>query len=287
MKPPYIGRIAPSPTGYLHLGHARTFWIAMERTKAFNGRLIYREEDIDTYRCKEEFSDSSLRDLNWFGCRWDEGPDIGGPNYPYRQSMRIKNYLASWEKLKKSDLIYPCIKSRKEIEKSSFKRNSYNEPLYPEYWRPPLDYGRKILKPDNFNWRFRVPHNLKIRFLDQRLGPCEFTTNNDFGDFLIWRKEGLPSYELAVVVDDIEMNISEVVRGEDLLISTARQLLLYRALGFNPPKFYHAPLILDTKGQKLSKSVGSISLRDLKKHGLTPQELRKSDEWWSDIENDF
>ena len=104
---------------------------------------------------------------------------------------------------------------------------------------------------------------------------------------MIWRKEGLPSYELAVVVDDIEMNITEVVRGEDLLISTARQLLLYRALGFDPPKFYHAPLILDTKGQKLSKSVGSISLRDLKKHGLTPQELRKSDEWWSDIENDF
>ena len=129
------------------------------------------------------------------------------------------------------------------------------------------------------------PLTKKIAFDDACLGPCQFISGQDFGDFLIWRKDGIPSYELAVVVDDSAMQISEVVRGEDLLISTARQLLLYQALEASAPKFYHAPLVVDATGLRLSKSNRSMALRELKAAGYSPQDLRNSEAWWSGSED--
>ena len=129
------------------------------------------------------------------------------------------------------------------------------------------------------NWRFRVPNHRKIFFEDASAGSCSFVCQHDFGDFLVWRKDGFPAYELAVVVDDAAMNISEVVRGEDVLLSTARQLLLYEALGLEPPQFYHAPLVCDSNGQRLAKRHHSLSLRELRAAGHTPEQLRNSEEW--------
>ena len=125
------------------------------------------------------------------------------------------------------------------------------------------------------NWRFQVPDGAVICFTDERCGPQRFVAGRDFGDFLVWRKDGLPSYELAVVADDHAMAITEVVRGADLLLSTARQLLLYRALGWTPPAFYHAPLVRDAEGRRLAKRADAVSLRELRKAGMTPEEVRR------------
>jgi len=282
----YRGRIAPTPTGYLHLGHARTFWIAMERAQEQGGSLIYRDEDLDLQRCKPEFSSGALEDLSWFGCQWQEGPDVGGSVGPYRQSERKAVFLDAWKRLKDGGFIYPCNKSRKDVASATQAPHAEDdaEPIYPEDWRPPLGAGRYSKSPGETNWRFRVPHERVIEFVDQRLGPCEFECLKDFGDFLVWRKDGMPAYELAVVVDDNAMGITEVVRGEDLLISTARQLLIYEALGFAPPKFYHTPLLCDTEGRRLAKRNRSLTLRELREAGHQPEALRQSEDWWSGLE---
>ena len=288
MSSSYRGRIAPTPTGHMHLGHARTFWIAMERAREAGGTLVYREEDIDTERCREEFSEAAIEDLRWFGCDWQEGPDVGGPCAPYRQSERTRLYLDAWEQLKTSGAIYPCDRSRKDVAlaaRAPHADDESAEPVYPEDWRPPVGTGNRAKEPGAVNWRFRVPDIREIAFDDNCLGPCAFETMRDFGDFLVWRKDGGPSYELAVVVDDAAMGITEVVRGEDLLISTARQLLLYEALGLKAPAFYHTPLMCDTEGRRLAKRNRALSLRELRKNGHSPEALRASEDWWSGIED--
>lgn len=260
----------------------------MERARESGGTLIYREEDLDPQRCKPEFANAAIEDLRWFGCDWEEGPDIGGLLGPYRQSERNKLFLETWEKLKDAGAIYPCDKSRKDVAHASqapHAEDNEAEPIYPESWRPPHGAGKDAKEPGETNWRFRVPGDREIRFDDARLGPCEFECLRDFGDFLIWRKDGVPAYELAVVVDDAAMGITEVVRGEDLLISTARQLLIYEALGLKPPQFYHTPLMVDTEGQRLAKRHRSLSLRELREAGHTPEALRQSEDWWSGLED--
>jgi len=288
MSSNYRGRIAPTPTGYLHLGHARTFWIAMERAKEAGGTLIYRDEDLDPQRCKTEYASSAIKDLRWFGCDWQEGPDVGGTFSPYSQSKRLAHFLKAWEQLKNAGYIYPCDRSRKDVSRAAQAphiEDNESEAIYPESWRPPLGTGCDATHPGKTNWRFRVPNDREIFFDDIRLGPCEFECLRDFGDFLVWRRDGVPSYELAVVVDDAEMEITEVVRGEDLLISTARQLLIYEALGLNPPEFYHTPLMVDTEGQRLAKRHRSLSLRELREAGHQPEALRQSEDWWSGLED--
>jgi glutamyl-tRNA synthetase len=258
----------------------------MERAKAENGILIFRNEDLDAQRCKAEYSESAKDDLKWFGCDWQEGPDKGGAYGPYEQSKRTDLYLNAWKILKENKWIYPCTKSRKDLRKSKENQgNNDQEPIYPEAWRPSHDVGDSMQSPNGYNWRFRVPDNKKIDFIDQRLGPCQFSSSIDFGDFLVWRKDGVPSYELSVVVDDAAMNITEVVRGEDLLISTARQLLIYKALGLTPPQFYHTPLVVDDTGNRLSKRSHSVSLKELKNQGYDPNRLRESEYWWSGLED--
>jgi glutamyl-tRNA synthetase len=180
-----------------------------------------------------------------------------------------------WLKLRASGLIYPCEKSRKDVERALTAPHAEEdaEPIFPPALRaaPVTDSEAQI--PGNTNWRFRVPDGEVIRFDDALQGPQSFQAGQDFGDFLVWRKDGFPSYELAVVADDHDMEITEVVRGADLLISTARQLLLYRALGWVPPSWAHAPLVLDQAGQRLSKRAEGLSIHDLRAKGKTPTEV--------------
>lgn len=272
-RPPrYRGRLAPSPTGYLHLGHARTFWIAQQRAEAAGGTLILRSEDLDAARCRAEFGVAMLEDLRWLGLRWGEGPDVGGPHAPYAQSARMNFYVAAFERLRAGELIYPCTCSRQDVLRAlGAPHAGEEEPVYPGTCR---GNGERLKTIDQMNWRFRVPDGETIAFTDGALGAHAEVAGREFGDFLVWRKDGLPSYQLACVVDDAAMRVTEVVRGADLLTSTCRQLLLYRALGWAAPTFYHCPLLTDARGIRLAKRDDALSLRTLRAGGTTPEELR-------------
>lgn len=272
---PYRGRIAPTPTGHLHLGHARTFWVAQQRARLANGTLILRDEDLDRDRCRSEYAVDMLEDLRWFGLEWQEGPDCGGPFAPYRQSDRLPKYLAIWRILAAHGVIYPSPHSRKDVQQAlSAPHEGEDEAIFPTEFRPPPGTGQGAAEPGEVNWRFRVPDGREIIFQDGQCGEVRRTAGRDFGDFLVWRKDGFPSYELAVVTDDHVMEITEVVRGEDLLTSTARQLLLYEALGWSPPAFWHCPLLRDANGVRLAKRNRALSLRTLREQGRTPSNLR-------------
>ncbi len=271
----YRGRIAPSPTGYLHLGHAMTFWRAQERAKQHDGQLILRTEDRDRARCRPEFKNALLEDLRWFGLCWHEGPDVGGPFAPYVQSEGREIYLAAWRRLRDAGLIYPCSCSRRDVRESgSAPHHENDEPIYPGTCRPDDGSVSEADSPKDRYWRFRVPDGEVLRFVDNRLGTQRATAGVGFGDFIVWRKDEVPAYQLAVVVDDAAMEITEVVRGADLLLSTFRQLLLYRSLGLSAPQFYHTELIVDSLGQRLAKRKRALALRSLREAGADPEELR-------------
>ena len=267
------GRLAPTPTGYLHVGHARTFALATAR--AASGTLIYRTEDLDAGRCRPEFAEAAIEDLRWLGLKWTEGPDVGGPHAPYVQSQRLPWFREVWSLLQATGAIYPCDKSRKDVERSLTAPHAEDdaEPIFPPALRPPVGAGSEARAPGSTNWRFRVPDGEAIAFVDALQGPRSFVAGRDFGDFLVWRKDGFPAYELAVVADDHAMGITEVVRGADLLLSTARQLLIYRALGWTSPDWAHAPLIVDTDGKRLAKRTAGLSIRELRQKGKTPEEI--------------
>jgi glutamyl-tRNA synthetase len=275
----YRGRLAPSPTGHLHLGHARTFWVAQERARANSGELILRNEDLDSTRFKMEFAGAMLEDLRWFGFEWSEGPDVGGKFAPYNQSERMNFYRAALEKLRAGNFIYPCTCSRKDIQAATHAphANDDAEPIYPGTCRGKSDKQNRSwpLVTRHPSLRFRVPDGETVSFMDGNFGDQKFIAGKDFGDFIVWRGDGLPAYQLACVADDAAMRISEVVRGADLLVSTARQILLYRALGFAPPKFFHCKLMLDDSGQRLAKRHDVLSLRILRERGGTPESLRR------------
>lgn len=270
----YRGRIAPSPTGYLHLGHARTFLIAAERAKQARGILVLRNEDLDPDRCRPEFADAMLEDLRWLGIEWQEGPDCGGPHVPYSQSQRREHYVEVWKRLRDGGFLYPCTCSRKDLAQSATAPNdSDDEPIYPGKCRGRID-AENFENPGGVNWRFRVPDGEVITFADQNFGPRSYTTGKDFGDFIVWRRDDVPAYQLAVIADDHAMRITEVVRGADLLKSTARQLLLYRALVWKPPDFYHCELVRDEAGNRLAKRHDALSIRALRERGCGAAEVR-------------
>ena len=353
----YRGRLAPSPTGYLHLGHARTFWVAWQRARVAHGKLIFRNEDLDYQRCKPEFVNAMYEDLRWLGLDWDEGPDLsppsgksgqpgdpdlsplsgksgqpgdpglsplsgksgqpgdpdlgGGPFAPYSQSERRSFYLEAWRKLRDSGLIYPCTCSRKDLERAlsaphealhaaetnqpapqedEAQRNDHrfteasptgtlpgadDEVPYPGTCRDKIATAGKYDSPAGVSWRFKVPDGEAISFDDGYFGKQQFVAGNDFSDFPLWRRDDIPAYQLAVVVDDAAMQITEAVRGADLLKSTARQLLLVRALGYSVPAYFHCPLLRDEKNVRLAKRHDALSLRALRERGVDPAELRK------------
>lgn len=270
----YRGRIAPSPTGFLHLGHARTFWIAQQRARQNSGALILRNEDLDFARCKPEFVTAMYEDLRWFGFEWQEGPDCGGPFAPYSQSERKNFYRNALEQLRDGGFVYPCSCSRKEILQSLQAPHAGDEePIYPGTCRKNAAHGTS--SDSALNWRFRVPDGETISFLDGNFGQQHFVAGKDFGDFVVWRQDDIPAYQLAVVVDDAAMQVTEVVRGADLLLSTSRQILLYRALGLAAPKFFHCELLADENGIRLAKRNDALSLRTLRERGFTPAQLRQ------------
>jgi glutamyl-tRNA synthetase len=214
-----------------------------------------------------------LDDLAWLGIRWDEGPNCGGPYAPYSQSERQDRYLEAWRELRDEGFIYPCTCSRRDLAlAASAPNDSDDEPIYPGTCRNRSAIGFNT--PPGVNWRFRIPEGETVTFSDGNQGEQSYIAGQDFGDFLVWRKDNIPAYQLAVVVDDHAMRISEVVRGRDLLKSTARQLLLYRALGFDSPEFYHCELVCDERGVRLAKRHDAVSLQKLRELGFTPDEIR-------------
>jgi glutamyl-tRNA synthetase len=270
----YRGRIAPSPTGFLHVGHARTFWIAQSRCRENDGTMVLRNDDLDAKRVRSEFIKAMYEDLGWFGLSWQEGPDIGGPHGPYNQSERFELYCSAFKELKRKELIYPCTCSRQDVLRAlEAPHRGEEEPRYPGMCRE-----RKI---EDFpagtrvNWRFRTRENESVTFNDGNFGTQTFTSGKDFGDFVVWRHDDVASYQLACVVDDAGMGITEVVRGADLLMSTARQLLLYQAFDLVPPSFFHCELMFDEKGNRLAKRHDSLSLRVLREQGRSPEEIRE------------
>jgi glutamyl/glutaminyl-tRNA synthetase len=276
----YRGRLAPSPTGYLHLGHARTFWIAAERARAVHGTLVLRSEDLDAIRFRLDFADAMLEDLRWLGLVWQEGPDVGGPAGPYRQSERRAFYRAALERLHAAGLVFPCTRSRRDVLEAigapHEQPGADDEPVYPREFRPAAGARLPPLgDPITVNWRFRVPDDLRLDFVDGQAGAQTAVSGRDFGDFLVWRKDDVPSYQLACVADDAAMGITEVVRGADLIKSTFRQILLYRALGQPVPAFFHCPLMHDAQGQRLAKRHDALSLRTLRQQGVAPEEVRR------------
>jgi glutamyl-tRNA synthetase len=269
VKPSYIGRLAPSPTGLLHLGHARTFRTAQERARAAGGVLLLRNDDLDAARCRPEFVTAMLEDMRWFGLRWEE-PMV-------TQSTRIPLYRAALARLHAAGRIYPCARSRRDVLAAAgapHDGDEADEPVYPPQFRPPADAPLPPLTdPVTINWRFRVPDGEPLTFVDGHFGPQQAVAGREFGDFLVWRKDDAPSYQLACVVDDAAMGITEVVRGADLRLSTFRQLLLYRALGLEAPAFWHCPLVTDEKGVRLAKRHDALALRTLREQGKTPGQL--------------
>ena len=275
---PYRGRLAPSPTGHLHLGHARTFWTAQARARGAGGTLVLRSDDLDAARFRMDYAEAMLEDMRWFGLSWDEGPDIGGPHAPYEQSKRVVFYRRALERLHAAGAIYPCAKSRRDVIEAAgapHEGDPDDEPVYPAAFRPDAAAALPPLgEVIGVNWRLRVPDGEVLEFQDSRLGARRAVAGRDFGDFPVWRKDNCPSYQLACAVDDAEMGITEVVRGEDLVRSTFRQLLIYRALGAVPPRFHHCPLMADEAGVRLAKRHDSLSLRSLRALGGSPQALR-------------
>ena len=254
----YRGRLAPTPSGYLHEGNIKTFQVAMQRANNANGKLFLRIDDLDSARCKQEYMDACLEDLTCADLIYDNLPSTDFTDGICRQSYRMQFYLDALQELIKTGLIYPCNRTRSEIRKAGIKSHSGDESLYPEKWRNQFDYQAGDSFSIHQNWRAITNWGERIEFRDGRLGEIDFEMGKDFSDFLVWRKDGYAAYELATVVDDYHMDITEVVRGDDLLISSARQCLLFDALGWERPRFYHCKLLIGLDGQKLSKSSRSL-----------------------------
>ena len=271
---PYVGRLAPTPSGFLHKGHAFTFGIAYYRArKIFRGNIQLRIEDLDDLRCHSKYSRAILEDLRWLGLITDpciDGGDEQGVIYQSGRKHQYREYLKKWIQEKR---IYPSDVSRKQLrEFEGLRYSTQGEVVFPNSLRPdePVDFSDFEESWYYRNWRWKVPDEAKVSFIDQRSGLLSYDTGKDFGDFLVWTKSGVPSYEMAVVIDDICFGVTEVVRGEDLLVSTARQLLLYEALDRRAPEFFHCPLVKDENGIRLAKSYDSESIRAYRNQGYTP-----------------
>lgn len=234
----YCGRLAPSPTGAQHVGNARTYLIAWLAARAAGGEIVLRVEDLDGPRVKAGAAAQALDDLRWLGLDWDGEPVV--------QSSRTKCYLAALETLKCHDLVYPCTCSRSDVAAAASAPNLGEEgPAYPGT----CSHRRATDVPNDkpFCWRFRVHESPS--FVDEFRGPVSIDLKTQGGDFVVWKTDGTPAYQLAVVVDDAEAGITHVIRGDDLIPSTPRQLLLYQALGLTPPSFAHVPLVVGPDGR--------------------------------------
>ena len=263
------GRYAPSPTGYLHLGNARTALVAYWQARAQDGSFVLRVEDLDSARSKPEMVTANLDELRWLGLEWDEGPDVGGPYAPYVQSERHELYQQTLEQLQASGHIYECYLSRKDLRAVASAPHGHM-PVYGVQERELNTKlrDRKRLEGKTPSLRFRVDKPVRS-FCDAFQGKQRSET----GDFVVKRADGEWAYQLAVVVDDLTMHISDVVRGDDLLQSTGAQLQLYEALGETPPRFLHVPLLQDETGERMAKRKGSLTLTALQNQGIKPERV--------------
>lgn len=260
---PVVGRYAPSPSGRLHLGNARTALLAWLSVRGVGGRFVMRIEDLDAGRSRPHFEQGALEDLRWLGLDWDEGPDVGGPNGPYRQSECAGRYAAAAAKLE----TYPCTCTRKELREATVAPHGA-EPVYPGICaNGPSDPTR----PSALRWRVcSAGEPTLIEVHDRWQPPLTQSLQRDVGDFVVRRNDGAFAYQLAVVLDDAVMGVTEVVRGADLWASTPRQVALGRALELPIPAFAHAPLLCGPTGAKLSKRDGAPDLHALREAGVDP-----------------
>ena len=271
------GRFAPSPSGRIHLGNILCCLLAWLSARQKGGRVILRIEDLDIARCPRRYGEQMCRDIQWLGLDWDEGPVIGGPSGPYEQSRRTALYQAALRRLEAQGLVYPCFCTRAELHAASAPHREDGQVVYPGTCRgltaeQAAERARRTGRAPAL--RLWVPEE-EITFTDDHMGEYREWLPADCGDFLLRRSDGIFAYQLAVVVDDAAMGVTEVVRGADLLASTPRQLLLYRLLGLEAPAFYHFPLLLGSDGQRLSKRNADAGLDTLGERYTAPEILGK------------
>jgi len=266
----YRGRFAPSPTGELHFGSAATALIAWLSARARNGSFVLRVEDIDTPRVVRGMEERQLEDLRWLGLDWDEGPDVGGPHGPYRQSERHALYEEAIEELARQGLVYYCDCSRAEIAKIASAPHAGEEgPRYPRLCESYGLRNRRFKRPPAI--RLRVPDDATITIEDTLQGAYTQHVGECVGDFVLKRGDGVYAYQLAVVVDDHAMGVTEIVRGHDLLSSAPRQALLAKLLYGKTVAFAHTPLVLGPTGERLAKRDASLSLRFHREANTPPE----------------
>ena len=264
---PVCGRFAPSPSGRMHLGNLWSCLLAWLSARSAGGRMVLRLEDLDPDRCRREYCDQVMRDLEWLGLDWD--------NEPVYQSQRSELYRAAFQRLADAGLVYPCYCTRAERLAASAPHRSDGLSVYNGRCRALTQQQREELsRTRRPAWRAMVP-DLDVSFSDLCQGPYTEDLARDCGDFILRRSDGVYAYQLAVVVDDARMGVTEVVRGADLLSSTARQLYLYRLLGLQPPRFAHCPLLLAADGRRLSKRDGDQSLENLRAKYTAPEIIGK------------
>jgi glutamyl-tRNA synthetase len=265
-----VGRLAPSPTGAQHVGNARTYLIAWLSVRARGGRVVLRIEDIDSPRVKPGAAEQACDDLHWLGLDWDDGPVV--------QTRQLPRYEAALEQLKSRNLVYPCICTRADVGRAASAPHLDHEgPVYPGTCATRSAGDAAALGDVPYCWRFRLPDQTPA-FDDGFRGPTALDLHALGGDFVVWKAPrggtaGTPAYQLAVVVDDAAQGVTEVVRGDDLVTSTPRQLLLYDALGLTPPRFVHVPLVVGPDGRRLAKRHGDTRLSALREAGVTAPRL--------------
>lgn len=276
-----VGRLAPSPTGAQHIGNARTYLLAWLSIRSRGGRVILRIEDIDSPRLKRGAAEQAIEDLRWLGLDWDEGPYVGGPHAPYVQTQRLELYRQALEKLKAAERVYPCTCSRSDVEAAASAPHLGQEgPIYPGTCASRCVADANVLARSAsesnpalpFAWRFRTTNSGR-QFDDLVAGPQTCNVATELGDFVIAKADGAPAYQLAVVVDDHAMGITEVLRGDDLMPSAFRQLELYEFFGWSPPRFAHVPLVVGPDGRRLAKRHGDTRLVMLREAGVSAERL--------------
>lgn len=270
-------RFAPSPTGKLHIGGARTAIDNWAFARSQGGTFILRIEDTDPERSTEENTQIILRALRWLGLDWDEGPEIGGAYGPYTQTERLDTYREALEKLKAAGKVYPCFCTKEELDAKRHAAEVSGE-AYAGYDRTCRhlsadEVHKRIAAGEEHVWRLKVPEDHPaITFDDAVYGPMSFPLEA-MDDMILVRSDGTPTYNFAVVCDDANMRISHVIRGDDHLSNTPRQILIYEALGYPIPSFAHLPMILGADGKKLSKRHGATSVEEYRDEGITPDAL--------------
>lgn len=258
-----IARLAPSPTGVLHLGNARSFLLAWLDARSRGGKVILRIEDLDGPRVRAHAAMQAIEDLQWLGLDWDEGP--------YYQRDRLDQYQIALEKLARCGLAYPCVCTRKDVEQAASAPHAGEEgTLYPGTCRGQWSTAQEAEQQSGKKpcWRFAIPEDTIVDFHDRFCGETRYAMDQQFGDFVIWKKDNEPAYQLAVVVDDAAQGVTSVLRGGDLLSSAGRQILIYRGLGLAPPEFAHVPLVVGEDGRRLAKRHGDTTLRQFREAGM-------------------